>query len=141
LDHLLPWSILGTVEVTYGKDINAVFMRNADIRAPVRTLPAPDGRPYYGGFGNNELNPDGAGIYVIDNTNKGHSLNLTGQLRKSFGANASVILGYSFTDARNTLKSSEIASVLWSNQPVKGDPNNPEPSYSEFGQRHRFVGA
>jgi hypothetical protein len=31
--------------------------------------------------------------------------------------------------------------VLWQNQPVQGDPNKPELSYSEFGQRHRFVGS
>ena len=143
VDQQLPWELLGTVEAIYGKDLNAVFMRNADLKAPLRNLPAPDGRPYYGGFGNNELNPDGsgAGIYVIDNTSKGRSLNLAAQLRKAFSENASVILGYSFTDARNTLKSTEIASVLWQNQPVRGDPNNPELSHSEFGQRHRIVGA
>jgi len=143
VDQQLPGGVLGTLEFMYGKDINAVFMRNADLRAPVRAVPAPDFRPYYGGFGNNELNPDGsgAGIYVIDNTSKGRSLNLAAQLRKVFSENASVILGYSFTDARNTLKSTEIASVLWQNQPVRGDPNNPELSHSEFGQRHRIVGA
>jgi hypothetical protein len=31
--------------------------------------------------------------------------------------------------------------VLWQNQPVRGDPNNPEVSFSEFGQRHRIVGS
>jgi hypothetical protein len=31
--------------------------------------------------------------------------------------------------------------VLWQNQPVQGDPNNPELSFSEFGQKHRFVGS
>jgi len=41
---------------------------------------------------------------------------------------------------KNALKSTEIASVLWQNQPVQGDPNNPELSFSEFGQRHRIVG-
>jgi hypothetical protein len=131
--------VLATVEGIYAKDLNAVFMRNADLVAPVRTLP--DGRPYYGGFGNNELNPDfGAGIYVIDNTDEGYSLNLTAQLRRQFGP-AAAILSYSFTEARNTLKSTEIASVLWQNQPVEGDPNNPELAHSEFGQRHRIVGA
>ena len=138
VDQQLPWALRGTVELMYGKDVNAVFMRNADLRRPVRTLP--DGRPYYGGFGNNELNADGgAGIYVIDNTDKGYSINLTTQLRKTF-TNASAGVGYSFTRAKNTLKSTEIASVLWQNQPVQGDPNNPELSYSEFGQRHRLVG-
>ncbi|MFN2399180.1 MAG: carboxypeptidase regulatory-like domain-containing protein [Gemmatimonadaceae bacterium] len=141
VDQQLPWNMLGTLELIYGKDINAVFMRNADLVAPVRTLPAPDGRPFYGGFGNNELNPDfGAGIYVIDNTDDGYSFSATAQLRKAFPFNARAGVGYSFTHAKNSLKSTEIASVLWQNQPVQGDPNNPGLSYSEFGQRHRIVG-
>jgi len=139
VDQTLPWQVRGTLELLYAKDINNVFMRNADLVAPVRTLP--DGRPYYGGFGNNELNPDGgAGIYVIDNTDEGYSFNVTAQLRKTLGTAANVGLGYSFTTAKNNLKSTEIASVLWQNQPVQGDPNRPELSWSEFGQRHRIVG-
>jgi len=139
IDQQLPGSMLGTLEVIYGKDINGIFMRNANLRAPVRTLP--DGRPYFGGIGNNELNNLGGGqIYVLDNKSEGHSLNLTGQLRKEFGSALSATVAYSFTSAKNTLKSTEIASVLWGEQPVQGDPNNPEVSYSEFGQRHRIIG-
>lgn len=139
VDQQLGWDMTGTLDVMYGKDLNSVYMRNADLVAPVRTLP--DGRPYFGGVGANELNPDfGAGIYVIDNTDEGYSFNVTAQLRKAFGPLASAGIGYSHTQARNNLKSSEIASVLWQSQPVQGDPNNPELSYSEFGQRHRFVG-
>ncbi len=139
VDQQLLGGWLGTLEVIYGKDLNAIFMRNADLVAPRRTMP--DGRPYYGGFGNNELNSDGgAGIYVIDNTNEGYSFNLTGQLRGSLGPFESM-LGYSYTHAKNNLKSTEIASVLWQNQPVQGDPNNPELSWSEFGQQHRIIGS
>ncbi|MGH7694850.1 MAG: TonB-dependent receptor, partial [Gemmatimonadaceae bacterium] len=139
VDYQLPGGWLGTLEGIYGKDINAIFMRNADLVAPRRTLP--DGRPFYGGFGNNELNSDGgAGIYVIDNTDEGYSFNLTGQLRGSLGPFESM-LGYSYTQAKNNLKSTEIASVLWQNQPVQGDPNNPELSWSEFGQQHRIIGS
>ena len=139
IDQQLPGAMRGTLELLYSKDINSVYMRNADLVAPRRTLP--DGRPFYGGFGQNELNPDGgAGIYVIDNTDEGYSFNATAQLRKVLGTAASMGLGYSFTTAKNNLKSTEIASVLWQNQPVKGDPNKPELSYSEFGQRHRIVG-
>jgi hypothetical protein len=50
-------------------------------------------------------------------------------------------LAYAYTRARNRLKSTEIASVLWANQPVQGDPNTPELSWSEFGQRHRIIGS
>ena len=141
IDQQLPWNMLGTLEFIYSKDINAVFMRNADLVAPVGTIPGPDGRPFYGGAGNNELNPDGgAGIYVIDNKDEGYSANLTAQLRKRFSPNFDAMLAYSYTQAKNNLKSTEIASVLWQNQPVQGDPNNPELSFSEFGQRHRIVG-
>ena len=140
IDQQLPWNLLGTVEVIYGKDLNAVYMRNADLVKPVRTLK--DGRPYYGGAGNNELNPDGgAGIYVIDNTDEGSNFNLTAQLRKTWSPNLSASVAYSYNTAKNNLKSTEIASVLWQNQPVQGDPNRPELSYSEFGQRHRIIGS
>lgn len=143
IDQQLGRGFLGTLEVIYGNDLYNVFVRNADLRAPVRTLP--DGRPFYGsvafGDGLQELNPDGgAGIYVIDNTNDGYNLNVTAQLRKEWDFGLTAQLAYSFTQAKNNLRSSEIASVLWSSQPIQGDPNNPELSYSEFGQRHRIVG-
>lgn len=140
VDRKLPWNSSGTVELIYGRDLNSVYMRNADLVKEKRRLR--DGRPYYGGFGANELNSDfGAGIYVIDNAKDGYNLNLTAQLRKAFSPGAHAMLAYSFTQAKNRLKSTEIASVLWQNQPVQGDPNNPELSYSEFGHRHRIVAA
>jgi len=155
VDHQLLAGLVGTLEVIYGKDIHAIVMRNADLRKPVSTLPGPDGRPFFGACslpgtgacptGSSPLGyslnaAGGAGIYVLDNTSDGHSLNLTAQLRKDFPSGLSTSIGYSFTDARNNLKSTEIASVLWQNEPVKGDPNRPELSYSEFGPRHRIVG-
>ncbi len=142
IDKKLFWDLLGTLEFVYGNDINAVFVRNADLDVrpdSVRFLP--DGRPYYGGFGNNELNPDGdAGIYVIDNTDEGYHFNATAQLRKNFDFGLNTTLAYSFTQAKSNLKSTEIASVLWAEQPMQGNPNKPELSFSEFGNRHRIVG-
>ena len=137
LDQKLPWDLLGSLEVIYGKDINAVYVRNANLAAPVRNLP--DGRPYYGG---NTLNLDKfffGGVYVIDNTSEGYNYTITGQLRKQFefGLNASV--AYTYLMAKNTLKSTEIASVLWAENPVKGDPNKAELGFSEFGERNRII--
>lgn len=140
IDHKLPGDILGTLEFIYGKDINAIMMRNADLVKPQSTLP--DGRPYYGGFGANELNPDGgAGIYVIDNTNEGYHVNVSAQIRKLFPMGLNTMLSYNYLQAKSMLKSTEIASVLWQENPHQGDPNNPGLSYSEFGHRHRIVGA
>ena len=69
-----------------------MIVRNADLVAPVRTMP--DGRPYFGGAGANELNPDGgAGIYVLDNTSEGYNFNVTAQLRKAFAFGLSASCG------------------------------------------------
>ncbi len=139
IDQKLPHGWLGTLEFIYGKDINAIYVRNADLKAPVRYLPI-DGRPYFSDANGYELNPDGgAGVYVIDNSNQGYHMNFTAQLRKNFDFGLNATIAYSFTEAKNLMKSTEIASVLWSGNPVKGDPNKPELSYSEFGQRHRII--
>jgi hypothetical protein len=138
IDQELGNGFIATIEGIYGKDLNSVYMRNADLVPAVRELP--DGRPYYGGAGENENNPDGgAGIYVIDNTDEGYNFNVTAQLRKFFDVGTFTSISYAYTEAKNNLKSTEIASVLWQGQPVKGDPNNPQLSWSEFGPRHRIV--
>lgn len=144
IDKKLPAGFMGTLEFLYGKDINAIYMRNADLDKPVRYLM--DGRPYFGGFGDaSELNYDpaneGNGIYVLDNTKEGWNYSITAQLRKRFDFGLNTSLAYTFLQAKNNLKSTEIASVLWQNQPVQGDPNKPQLSYSEFGNRHRIIGA
>ncbi|HEV8537832.1 MAG TPA: carboxypeptidase regulatory-like domain-containing protein, partial [Bacteroidota bacterium] len=145
LDRRLPWDMLGTLEFLYSKDINAVFVRNSDLVAPYRYLP--DGRPYYSDTlspvpRNNELNPDGgAGIYVIDNTSEGSNYTITAQLRKTFEIGLNTSVSYSYLVAKNQLKSTEIASVLWAENPVQGNPNKPELSFSEFGNRHRITGS
>ncbi|MCH8033585.1 MAG: carboxypeptidase regulatory-like domain-containing protein [Bacteroidetes bacterium] len=145
IDHKLGGGFLGTLEFIYGKDINSIYVRNADLVAPVRFLPI-DGRPYYGGHdadGNSlhELNPDGdAGVYVIDNSSEGYNYSITAQIRKRFGIGLTSSLAYTFLEAKSLLKSTEIASVLFTENPVKGDPNNPQLSYSEFGNRHRITG-
>jgi hypothetical protein len=57
---MLPGGLLATVEFIYGKDINSIYVRNADLGLPLRTLY--DGRPFFGGDSTNgngahELNP------------------------------------------------------------------------------------
>jgi hypothetical protein len=137
-DQQLPWwNLLGTLEFIYGKDINAIYIRNADLVNPQSTLS--DGRSYYGGFGNNKLNPDGGGIYVIDNKEDGYNYTLTFSLRKTFDFGLSGFFSYTYLTAKSVMKSTEIASVLWSENPVLGNPNRPDLGWSEFGNRNRFV--
>ena len=141
IDQQLPGGLLGTLDFIYGNDRNAIVMRNFDLGEPTRTL-AQDGRPYFGAAaGENELNPDGAGVYTLDNTNEGYNLNVTAELKKDFdfGLNSSV--AYSYTEAKSQIKTVEIASALWQELPVQGDPNTPNLANSEFGIRHRISGS
>lgn len=143
VDQKLPWDVLGTLEFVYSKDINAVYMRNADLVTPLASHPVlvrAGGRPYYGGSGSNELNPDGAGIYVLDNTSKGFNYSFTTQFRKNFSFGMSSGLAYTHMVAKSLMKSTEIASVLFQENPVQGDPNRPGLANSEFGQRNRIIG-
>ena len=141
-DFRLPGAVLSTFEMIYGRDINAITMWNADLAAPSGTLPV-DGRPTFGGVPANSLNPAfgvGSCICVLDNKSDGWSLNFTAQFQRAFDFGLAFMAAYSYTDARNILKSTEIAIDLWSQMPVQGDPNNPEQSFSQFGQQHRILG-
>jgi len=143
VDKQLPGNMLATVELVQSTDINAIYMRNADLVEHVSTLA--DGRPYYGGAGANELNYDpfneGNGVYVIDNIDEGSSMTFTAQLRgQSLGNALSWSAAYTFLDAENNLQSTEIASVLFQSQPVQGDPNNPSLAPSQFGMKQRIIG-
>jgi hypothetical protein len=137
VDSKLPMGLLGTFEVIYGKDLNAIYMRNANLDKQVGTLE--DGRPYYGGS-NNLVDGDAGGVYVIDNLSEGYHLTITAQVRKVHDWGLNTSLAYTYLNAKNTLKSTEIAFALWQSLAVQGDPNKPELSWSEFGNRHRIVG-
>ncbi|MCB1044123.1 MAG: TonB-dependent receptor [Acidobacteria bacterium] len=140
LDHQLPMDFDLTVEGIYGKDINAIYVRNANLAAPIGRLPGPDGRTAYDP-NNNQLNDlGGGGVYVLDNTSDGSNFNITTQVHKRFKSGLQASLAYAFLEAKNQLSSTEIASFLWQFNAVKGNPNKPEVSYSEFGNRHRIVG-
>ncbi len=140
VDKALPGDMLATVELVQSTDINAIYMRNADLVKPMRELN--DGRPYFGGVGANELNSfypgSGEGVYVIDNIDEGSSLTFTTQLRGKYkGINWSA--AYTYLDAENNLQSTEIASVLFQSQPVQGDPNKPGLAPSQFGMKQRII--
>ena len=138
IDQRLPWDMVGTLEFIYGKDINNIYMQNMDL--PVATETLADGRPNYQGQRNNaDPNFLGRSIYVLSNTDEGRNYSITMQLRKQWEGGLGLGLSYAYLDATNTLKSTEIASVLWGGQPTMGNPNLPIASPSEFGQRHRIV--
>ncbi|MCH7886378.1 MAG: TonB-dependent receptor, partial [Candidatus Marinimicrobia bacterium] len=148
VDKQLPWNMLGTFEFLYGKDLNSVYVRNADLVAPVGNLPAPDGRPIYGGgilnasviVNGDTISHAGGGAYILDSASEGRNFNFTVQLRKNFESGFDGSLSYTFSEAKSRLKSTEIAFEIWQQNPIQENPNNPNLGFSEFGQKHRIIG-
>jgi hypothetical protein len=135
-DQMLPGGWLSTLEVVYSKDINAIYVRNANLNVQTTTLD--DGRPFYG---SGTADPEyGGGAYVIDNTDEGHNFSITAQVRRQFESGLYTSLSYTYMEAKNVMASTEIASVLWQSNPTAGYSNRPELGWSQFGLKHRIVG-
>jgi hypothetical protein len=147
VDQKLPGGIVGTLEFIYTKDINAVLIRNANLRPAVATL-AGDGRPLFGASGSSRqiygndrrLSGDVAQALVLDNTNEGHQYSITTQFRKNFTRDFTVMAAYTYTDARevNSQSGSTAGSVYSSQANVLG-PNNSGLSYANALTPHRIV--
>lgn len=137
-DQMLPTNSLLTLEILYGNNINDVFVRNPSLANPVGTIPGPDGRVRYDPD-NNRVNAFGE-TYVVDNKSDGYDVSATAQIRHAFDNGLSTSLSYNFTEAKDNLDSTEISSSVWSGNPVQGNPNDFDASFSQFGHRHRIVG-
>ncbi|MEJ2151450.1 MAG: TonB-dependent receptor, partial [Gemmatimonadota bacterium] len=137
LDQVLPDNSLLTLELLYGNAVNDIFIRNAALANPVGNLPAPDGRVRY----DPDNNRVGNDAYITDNTGDGYDVSFTTQIRKIFESGLATSLAYNFTEAKDNLDSTEIAAFIFAGNPVQGNPNNFDASFSQFGHRHRITGA
>jgi hypothetical protein len=148
IDQALPWGMIATVEAIYTKDINAIFLRDANLSDPVGTLNG-DGRPLYGAVAGDlavaspndrRLNDPIVQALVLDNTNRGYSWSITGQLQKTFDRGFYANVAYTFTDSRDlNSQSGSTAGGLFTGNQIVGDLNNPTLSYSSNLTPHRVV--
>jgi hypothetical protein len=139
---------LGSFEAIYGKDINAVVHRNYDMLPPSKKLSGADNRAIFGGFNETHIyasSPNSigfldAGYIVLDNVKEGHQLSLTGKLTKNWNFGLRGDLAYTYQDSRDyTSIPAEIAADAFQRNPVVGNPNTPELSWSRYGLKHRFI--
>lgn len=147
VDKQLPFGIVGTLEMIYTKDLNAIFIRNANLKDPVGTL-AGDGRPLWSPagsarqiYGNDRrISGDVGQALVLDNTKKGYQWSITAQLQKTFSRNFMVSGAYTYTDAReiNPATGTTAGSIYNSQVSVMG-ANNPGVSYANTLTPHRVI--
>lgn len=147
VDQKLPYGIVGTAEFIFTKDVNAMYLRDANLRPATATL-AGDGRPLYGASGGDRaiiandrrLSGDVFQALVLDNTKKGYQWSATLQLQKTFDRNFSVSAAYTYTDSRelNPQNGSTAGGIFNSQANVLG-ANSPELSYANTLTPHRII--
>jgi outer membrane receptor protein involved in Fe transport len=134
------WS--GTLELMYTKDINAVYMFNANQNKPNSTVNLGGGiiRPSYSTSASRKLNATSGNAVVLDNTALGHSFTFTTQLSKAFSKGLYGSIAYNYTFAQDvTANPGSQAGSVWSANPTSGTQNDLELSYSNFMVPHRVI--
>jgi hypothetical protein len=149
VDKTLPGGWVLTFDGIYTKDINSVFIRDANLAQPAGTL-AGDGRPIFGnasgvaGVGppfDRRINDRIVQALVLDNSNRGYAMSLTAQVQKRFARGFEGSLAYTYTDSKDlNAQSASTAGSLYTGQAVVTNPNTPNLSFSNNLVPHRVVG-
>jgi hypothetical protein len=128
-----------TLEALYTKDVNAVYMFNANLKAPDTVLGGPDNRPRWK---TNRINSNIGSAIVLDNTDKGGAFQFTAQLNKAFTSGFYGMFAYTFTQATDvTGNPGSTATSVWNSNPNSFSANTLESGYSQYATPHRFVGS
>jgi hypothetical protein len=145
VDQKLPAGIIGTLEVTYNKDLHAVNFENVNLPAAGTQLVGPDTRTrftsqkIYGGVGGATVtNPNITNAILMKNYSKGYSALVTLQLQKTF-RNLYTSVAYTHSRSKSMNEGGSIAASMWRDRPVSNDPNAPELGFSNFYQPHRVI--
>lgn len=138
LDKRLPiWGLLGSVEVMYNKNINAIYYQNLNVGDAVGTLTGADNRLRYT---DSEIDGTYGRIMFASNTSEGYSWNtaftITKPVENGFGGSFS----YSYGDSRTSFEgtSSQNSSQWRNHQTVNGKNDAIPTTRSDFSQGSRF---
>ena len=138
-----------TVEGIYGKNINAVVHRNYNMKPPTGQLSGTgDNRQIFASFSEANIyssDPDAigfldAGAIVLDNVKEGGQFTLTGKVSKMTNFGLYFDLAYTYLSSRDyTSIPAEIAADAFQRNPIVGNPNMPNVSWSRYGLQHRII--
>ncbi len=159
LDAKLPYGFIGTVELIYGKDINAVVARNANLVTPqaLNIAGYPDNRMIFpvgvnryenklkSVGGNSVIDPTGTSNFdavVMDNAKGGDYFSSSFQLNKPFSRNWDLTVAYTYSYAKNFGDQSgdQIINLWGLPFQSNGNSNSAELSYTSNTIPHSVVG-
>jgi hypothetical protein len=142
MDKFLGNGFTLTLEGIITKDINAVIMRNANLKAATGLVNGPDNRPRYisTAAADRYIYPSISSAIILENTSKGYSYAFTGQLSKAFGSGFYGSLAYTYTKAKDvTGNGGSQATSIWNSNATVGTSNDLEMNPSSAVVRHRVI--
>lgn len=123
VDQQLPWGLVATGEFIYTSDVNGVAYYNANLPENQTNLTGVDNRPRWS---SNRINSKIPNAVTLSNQAIGRSWVVSASLEKPFANGLYIKAAYSYGETRNTVDPGSIASGTWFNNPISGDPNNPQ---------------
>ena len=147
IDRQLPFNLVGTIEGQYTNQLQDIVARNVNLKRPNANLDGPDNRPIYrpSQFSDQTITVDDryGDIFLVDNTTRGYSYELTARLQKQTtqiwsGGSIRGRVSYTYGDARslNTFGGDTVTSLWDGNEHVNGT-NNLTLGRSEFSLGHQ----
>ncbi len=131
-----------TLEGIITKDINAIVMRNANLKEPTGFVTGPDSRPRYmsTAAADRYIYPSLSSAVIVENTRKGYSYALTAQLSKAFSKGFYGSVAYTYTRAKDvTANSGSQAYSVWNSNATVGTTNDQELYPASGVAKHRVV--
>lgn len=139
LDQKLPGGIIGTIEGTYTKTINNVLYTNMayiqDGNLPATTG---DTRATYSKIDLSSVNGGYTDIVFGDNTNKGSAYNITVRLQKNNFYGLSVMLAYSYGNAKSMNDGTSSQNVSQLKVPNINGMNNLDLTTSNYAMGSKY---
>lgn len=134
---------IGTIDLVYTKDINAMMVRNFGLRRPSGALQGVDNRPIYLPGDRATIFGGATNAYVFTNVKEGYTFNTTVQITKNWKDGSMLQIGYNYLDAKDAASiDAEISSDAYDRNPANiPNSNVPVLAPSLYGNKHRIVGA
>lgn len=148
LDFKIPGGVIATLEGLYSKTVNNVLYQNINLKPSTAKIDpslsgGADTRELYTYSSNaGKVNPTFTNAILLNNTRKGYSYSLTGQLQKNWNFGLSSMFAYTYgksTDINSGTSSTALSN--YSFVQIVNNPNDPPLVYSNYDVRHRLVGS
>lgn len=132
-----------TIEGIYSKTLNDIVYKNLAYEATGKTLAdiredSPfDNRPLFNSITYGTANSAFQNIYMLTNTNKGYSYNLSIKAVKHFDFGLDLMASYTYSKSKSVNSgTSSVAASNWNFNYTHNDPNSPELTNSAFNIPH-----